>query len=440
MFTIDHGELFMTARDFALLELDSRRLPHWTTDAITRRPRVSQPPADPRDRALAEQIVTGVMKNLLLLEFLLEHYSQRKLKQIDQVLQKIAVIALYQLRFLDRIPPSAAVDQAVEQAKRFGRARGAGFINAVLRRATREQAPHLPDPQVDPASYARIALSHPPELFSRLQSLVGTADALTLCRHDNTEPPTIVRLLPGVSIESLQDGDITVQPHSQTGLYVVQSAKQPRLAEWARLGIAQVQDPTAASVVPEMPLARGQTVLDRCAGLGTKTLQLLERVGPDGKVVAIDPNERRCEGLRNIASARNLANLSIHSAAWLADLPDDAPSQFDAVLADVPCSNSGTFPRRPEARYFQRDRDLRSLEKLQLQILNDTASAVKPGGHLVYSTCSIWPEENERIIERFLASHPEFQIVSSRTTLPVGGNDPTLYHDGGYACTLVRTM
>src|SRR5260221_10902568 len=125
----------MTSRDFALRELDGRHLPHWPGKALKKvKPLV--PPADPRDLALAENIVIGVIKNLLQLQHLIQYYSGRSLKSIDEVVQKILAIALYQLRFLDRVPVSAAVDQAVEQTRRFGESRASGFVNAVLRKAT----------------------------------------------------------------------------------------------------------------------------------------------------------------------------------------------------------------------------------------------------------------------------------------------------------------
>ena len=133
----------MTARDYALSQLDQRRLPQWPTGLLKKKPggRRGSPPDDPRDLALADQIVAGVIKNLLLLQFLIEHHSGRRLKDVDVLVQKVLAIGLYQLRFLSRIPASAAVDEAVEQAKRFGRAKAAGFVNAVLRHATREGPP-----------------------------------------------------------------------------------------------------------------------------------------------------------------------------------------------------------------------------------------------------------------------------------------------------------
>src|SRR5207248_2962886 len=143
-------------------------------------------------------------------------------------------------------PASAAVDEAVEQTRRFGQSKAAGFVNAILRKATRDPSPPLP-PRNSPIEYARIVLSHPPELFTRLQRLFGVEDALRFCAHDQLEPPTTVRLSRGVDASALAAEGITVTPHEQSGMYVITGAKRAALAQWAIEGIAQVQDSTAAA-------------------------------------------------------------------------------------------------------------------------------------------------------------------------------------------------
>lgn len=423
------------ARDYALRELDARMLPGWRAGQVRRGPRGV--PDDPRDRGLGEQIIAGVVKNVLLLQHLISHYSGRSLRSVDPVAQKVLAIGLYQLRFLERIPPSAAVDEAVEQARRFGIGKAAGFINAVLRNATREPNPPLPS-RDDPAKYAEIVLSHPRPLFDRLVKLAGTKTALQICEHNNREPPTIVRLFPGHSIDELAGDGITPQPHEQAGMVVVAGARQATFAQWARAGIAQVQDPTAARVAEQLDLQPGQTVLDRCCGLGTKTIQLRQRIGDSGQVIAIDPNRRRIDGLRKLIAERGLTGVHPHKAAMLAELGDKVPQIYDRALIDAPCSNSGTFARRPEARYADSEQATRSLIALQDQILDDTAPHVRPGGLLIYSTCSIWPEENQARVEAFLSRHGDYERLSEDCTLPSLSEDPTRYRDGGYYAVLRR--
>lgn len=426
----------MTPRDFALRELDGRNLPHWPAGGL-KQTKSYGPPADPRDMALAENIVIGVTKNALLLQHLIQYYSERSLKSLDVVVQKILAIGLYQLRFLNRVPASAAVDQAVEQTRRFGESRASGLVNAVLRKATRDPSPKLPE-RNNAAEYARLVLSHPLELFQRLEKLLGTEDALRFCEHDQGEPPTIVRLAAEVGSESLVGDSITLEAHEQAGMYVVHGARRSHFADWAGRGIAQVQDPTSAAVVAHLNVQPGQTLLDRCCGLGTKTMQLREAIGESGRIVAIDPAEARCQGLGRLLEERRIKNVSVHRASWLRDLPELAEVKFDGALVDVPCSNSGVLARRAEARYFQTARALESLGKLQNDILIDTAPFIKTGGLLVYSTCSVWPEENGQRVEAFLRQNPSFELIDSRTTLPSLETGANRYRDGGFVAVLGR--
>jgi 16S rRNA (cytosine967-C5)-methyltransferase len=428
----------MNARDWALAELDERRLPGWSANALpTKRDR--SPPSDARDVGLAERITIGVIKNHALLLHLIESHSGRLLKQVDPLVQKILAVALYQLRFMDRIPASAAVDEAVEQCRRFSRARATGFVNAVLRNATRQPDVVLPDAHRDPDAHAAIGLSHPPELFRRLTRIMSIADALAFCRHDNAEPPTLVRLYRGVSADQLATEGVTIAPHEQRGLFVATGAKRAQIESWAREGLAQVQDATSAQAVAHMDLQPGQRVLDRCSGLGTKTLQMREHVGGDGTVVAVDPSPQRCAGLRAMLGARGIGNVTVHEVGMLRDVPSIAQGSFDRILIDAPCSNSGVLARRPEARYVQDDRSLRSRETIQRAILDDTAPYLAPGGLLVYSTCSVWPDENEDQVRTFIARQPEYELLSSRTVLPsFHERDPARYHDGGFVALLRR--
>lgn len=427
----------MSARDWALAELDRRRLPGWRSIA-SRRLHLVPPPGDPRDLALAEHIVVAVVKNLLHLRHLLQYHADRPLERIDPLVAKIVVIGLAQLRCMQRIPASAAVNEAVDQAKRFGRARAAGFVNVVLRNATRNADPPPPDPAADAERYAALVLSHPRELYRRLHREFGAARALEICRHNNSQPPTIVRLLKDVTSDRLVADGVTVSPHARPGMYVVEPARKTVLADWAARGIAQVQDPTAASVVEMLDIRPGQRILDRCAGVGTKTLQIREALGQSGQIVAVDPSAARLKLLADAAASRAIGNVTIVNTDMLGHPADGATAPFDRALVDVPCSNSGVLARRAEARYAQRDHDLRSLAKLQRQILFDTAPLIADGGLLLYSTCSIWPEENEHQVEWFARHFSEYAVEDSRLVLPGGANDPARYHDGGFVAVMRR--
>lgn len=421
----------MSARDYALFELDAKRLPGWEPGLLNH---PVHPPKDPRDRALADQISIGVVKNLLHLQHLLSKLANRSLRQVDPLVQKIAVVGLYQMRFLTRVPESAAVNEAVNQAKRLGRSQAAGFVNAVLRNAGRTDVAW--PARADAWEYAHLVLSHPPELFDRLTRIVGPADALRICEHDNAEPPTIVRLYPNRSAEDLAGSGATVTPHERDGFYVIDPARPALLADLAERFVAQVQDPTAALAVEHLDVRPGQAVLDRCAGLGTKTFQIAARLNPTDAILAMDPSEPRFRMLDGIVKRRHLRNIVVRQAGMMGDLDAADPTLFDRVLIDAPCSNSGVMARRPEARYHQDVASLQSLAKLQDRILGDTAGHLKPGGRLVYSTCSIWPEENQQRVASFLKAHPQFRLLEERTTLPSMETGPGKYHDGGYFAVL----
>lgn len=428
----------MNARDAALLRLDSVLLPGWPKDTLGGRFRGGPNPRDPRDVALAETIYVSTIKFHLLFRYLVRHYSSRRLAAVDLAVQKVLSIAFAQLRFVTRIPPAVVVDEAVEQCKRLRLGKASGFVNAVLRRAVAEPNPPLPD-ESDLRRHVEITLSHPFELYQRLERLVGREKALRLCRRHNDEPPTIVRLLPGKTIRDLRADGVTLTAHEQAGMVVVEGATRDVLADWSHGGIAQVQDPTAARVVDALDLADRQLVLDRCCGVGTKTLQIVERVRPDGAVVAMDSSAGRLRLLDEMARRRGvLACLRLRAGRTMAeaDLPGHG---FDRILIDAPCSNSGVLMRRPEARYRQSDRSIGAMRQIQLELLLDTLPALAPGGRLVYSTCSIWDEENGQVVRDALARRDDCRLVRVKTTLPSLSDEARQHHDGGFIAIIDRT-
>src|SRR5687768_2641260 len=159
-----------------------------------------------------------------------------------------------------------------------------------------------------------------------------------------------------------------------------------------------------------------------------------EAAGDSGSIIAIDPSEERCSILQRLAADRGINNIHIHRAG---SVPENV--KFSKILIDAPCSNSGVLARRPEARYAQDEKALKSLARLQDTILDDTAAALLPGGRMAYSTCSIWPEENTVRVEAFLSRHRDYRMLREQLTLPSIDSDPTRYHDGGYFAVLQRS-
>lgn len=426
------------ARDYALKRLDQKRLPGWQPLRLPRKFATTiNVPQDLRDLGLSEQIESGVVKNLLQLQYWTQVHSGRPLTKIHPLMQKILAIAIYQLRMLDRIPASAAVDEAVEQTKRFGLQHAAGFANAVLRKAARDRAAPLPA-EPDPQKKAMLWYSHPPELFDRLATLFGPTPALAICSHNNLQPPTTVRLAPGKSLTDIE-AVCPAQPHAQEGICILSSPDKSAIARLAQAGIAQVQDPTPAQVIVHAQLAPGVSILDRCCGVGTKTLQAWELLGSDAVIVAMDSSAQRCGILRSSLIARHINNVQVVQAEMFPNASADLPRGFQRILVDVPCSNSGVLARRPEARYSQSPKALEQLATLQKRIVTDAAKRLAPGGLLIYSTCSIWPEENQSVVEHLLHASTGLSLLDQQTTLPSCTDDPIHYHDGGFLAVLQRT-
>lgn len=425
------------ARDYALRRLDQKRLPGWLPLRLPRKfAQAINVPQDLRDLGLAEQIESGVVKNLLQLQYWTEVYSGRPLAKIHPLLQKILAMGIYQLRMLDRIPVSAAVDEAVEQAKRFGLQHAAGFANAVLRKAARERTSPLPE-EAEPRKKAMLWYSHPPELFDRLATVFGPTPALAICAHNNLHPPTTVRLAAGKSLADVV-AVCPAEPHSQEGMVILSSPDKSAIARLAQDAVGQVQDPTSAQVLTHANLMEGMSFLDRCCGVGTKTLQAWGYLGPTASIVAMDNSAERCAVLRSTLVARRISNVRVVQAEMFPNASADLPRGFDRILVDVPCSNSGVLARRPEARYSQSPKALEQLVTLQKRILTDAAKRLAPKGLLIYSTCSIWPEENQGVVENLLQTSTGLGVVEQQTTLPSCTDEPRNYHDGGYFAVIQR--
>jgi 16S rRNA (cytosine967-C5)-methyltransferase len=422
------------ARLAALWEIDQRPLPGWPARSMRRLRRFRL--SDPRDIDLAENITQGVIKQTLVLQRLATEYSGRSLAQIDVPLQKILAVAMYQLRSLSRVPTHAVVDDAVEQAKHAGLGSGSGFVNAVLRKAARDRAAGEAVQASDSAVRAEFETSVPREVFHRFAKLYGEAKALDLCNAVNREPPILARLIGDTTIEQLSLRGVEAVPHEQPRIVVLKNARQSELRELSDANLCQPQDATSAATVDHLGLKAGLRVLDRCCGRGTKTQQIVEQVGREATVVAMDPSADRLAQLRTMLDARSIKNVQVVNAGMVDALGPDA--EFDRVLVDAPCSNSGVFARRPEARYHQSRQHVARIVELQKRIVIDSAMAVASGGLLVYATCSVWPEENDGIVDAFLKRNERFTEVRRTSIEPCLSEDQTRYHDGGFVAVLQR--
>ena len=370
-------------------------------------------------RAFALELVGAVLRHKASLEWAVG----RCVKRMPQgELWAALLIGAAQLLVL-RVPDHAAIAETVQAAKPIGKS-AAAFVNAVLRRLQRERDTLAADLARQPA---HVRLNLPKALWTRWFRDLGP-DRATAVAESLAEPPrTVLRPLPpfppppGCEPHP-DDPDFFVVPHS-TRLDAL-----PGFAE----GHFVAQDPATRPAIDLLDLRPGQRVLDACAAPGGKTAQIAARLAPwpDGtRLVANEPNADRAETLRD-----TLRRCGFLDRIELSTLPaqDLTGGPFDRILLDVPCSNTGVLGRRPDARWAWTPTRLRRAADLQAQILEACAPLLAPGGRLVYSTCSIEPEEDTLQLQAFLTRHPDFTLLDSRLTLP------TPLHDGSFAAALTR--
>ncbi len=400
---------------------------------------------DPRDRALAGEIALGTLRWRNAIDHILSQVSSRPLSQISPPILDLLRAATYQIRWLDRIPGHAVVADTVTLTRTIGMPRGAGFVNAVLRAMTdgRRHAT-LPRLQLQNRSrvaertegtrgsreatlaYLSVTLSHPQWLAARWLDRHGLDAATAWMRFNNQAAPVTLRpnfdringpdLAAALGAHGVETIPARLAPH---GLIV--RTGDPRATPLAAEGAFVIQDEASQLIVELAAPPPGSTVLDLCASPGNKTTGLAgpapalsdvasgQKHRSPGLVVACDLRPHRVALLNATRARLHLANVAVVRLDATAPLPFDAP--FDRILLDAPCSGLGTVRRDPDIKWRRTPADLPRFADQQLAMLQRAAACVRPGGRLVYSTCSSEPEENEEIVERFLERHASFEQV-----------------------------
>jgi 16S rRNA (cytosine967-C5)-methyltransferase len=347
-----------------------------------------------RDRGLATELVYGVLRTEKYLEGRLSNFG--KIKTSDRILFSHLLVAAYQLEFLDRIPPHAAVGEAVTLVRELRGQRVAGFCNAILRRlanAGREK---------DLAS--AVFDSQPSWLKKRLSRDVGEEEARAVV-HSGTAVAPFLRVVEAPRSEEFQrwlDAN-TEQCESAPQAYRYTGGGDPRKCVWYTKGAFVVQELGAQLVGRALGALRGESILDACAGRGQKTSLLVEQVGLSGRVVATDLHEHKVVALRD-----EMARLGLHAEALIWDWTEPAPPElrgaFDRVFVDAPCTGVGTLRRRPEIARRLGPGDPERLGELQYLICQNAAACLRPNGLLVFATCSLLREETSAVVERLRAA------------------------------------
>ena len=395
----------MGARETALRALITCRRQEGWSNAVLKNT-IARDRLDPRDAALATRLCYGVLQNRGKLDFYLKQLLKGRLKDLHPATRDILHLGLYQLLEMDRIPDSAAVNEAVSLAKKYGKQQG--LVNAVLRNAVRSR-----ESLVEPVSYAD-RFSHPEELISLLKANVPKGTLEGILKADNAAPETVVQVnLTRVTSRDLLDrlaGEgVEARPHSWMEDCLVLSAtgnleKLPSFLE----GLFYVQDPASRLSVrcARLPKEGGIRLLDCCSAPGGKSFAAAIAMGGRGQIRSCDIHPHKIALIENGARRLGLTNIragvqdaSVFNPEW-----EDA---FDVVLADVPCSGLGIIRKKPDIRY-RNLKETEALPALQGAILSNQAGYVKKGGVLMYSTCTILKRENEQVVEAFLEAHPDF--------------------------------
>ncbi len=408
----------------------------------------------PADKSLATELVYGVLRRRSRLERALEPLAARGLDTLDPSVRTALRLGAYQILFLDRVPAYAAVDDAVEAAKRAGGRGVAGFTNAVLRKLARTGEPPLPDASRDPAGYLIAACGFPAWLVELLLA-ERPADAVAFGASAGEPAPVTLRAnRAGVTCDELRLKLAAERPSaSLTPSPIAPDALDARhldaLAGTAafRSGLFTVQDAGAQIVAELCGAAPGERILDACAGVGGKTAHLADLSGDGADIDALDVAADKLDDARAMARRLGLRRASFAAADLTRPLADPSP-RYHRILLDAPCSGLGVLRRHPELLLRRTAADLDGLATQQLRMLEVIAPALRPGGLLTYAVCTFDRRECEDVVAAFLRAHPDFAIEPapaaggrvdwSRLVEPSGAVRTWPHRDGADAFFAVR--
>ncbi len=378
-----------------------------------------------RDRALLTELTYGTLRWRGKIDARLNLYSRRGLKDTDPFIRNLLRVAFYQLLFLDKIPDHASVHEAVELAKAYGGDSIAGFVNAVLRNLLREKnRTVVPKPGDDWQAALAAEHSHPQWLVKRWIGYFGREEAEAFMRANNQIAPLVLRVNSCrtdretmLALLSKHGIDAVATRWSPAGIWVKSRSPVDRLPGFQE-GLLQVQGEASQLVSYLLAPRKGERILDACAAPGGKTTHIAELMADSGELMALDKSERGIEKIRENAARLGLASPRHARADVSRPLPAEYCRPYDRILVDAPCSGLGTLRSHPEIKWHRNESDIKRLGQLQKNMLDQIANYLKPGGVLVYSTCTLSGDENENVIKDFLEHHKAFVLENAAGYLP----------------------
>ncbi len=372
-----------------------------------------------QDKNLCHAIVFGVLRHRNYLDFIIQTFSNTKIARMDLSVLYILRMAVFQLRFLDRVPDFAAINTAVDLAKAQGGKKIAGFVNAVLRNAARGfDSLVWPDQHKNLVEHISVVHSIPLWLAQRWLDRYGPDTTLELCRAVNRIPPVTLRTntlktsraeLGRLLTDAGHKIDFT--PFSPDGILLAGAGIHVEDLTGFASGLFQIQDEAAQLVSRILDPQKEETILDACAGLGGKSLHLAQLMENTGQITAVDTEETKLAQLSSEAQRLGITSVETQVLDLLKADISDFPKFFDRVLVDAPCTGLGVLRRNPDAKWERSVQDIQRMAARQKRLLNRAANLVKPGGTLVYAVCSCEKEENEAVIAAFLKARKDYALV-----------------------------
>lgn len=377
-----------------------------------------------QDRRFVTELVYGVIKAGDTLDWILRRYCNRPLKKIPAMVREILRLGVYQIFYLDRVPASAACNTAVELTKKYSHQGTVKFVNAVLRTAVREpKRAEFPSGKGKVAEGLALAMQHPYWLVKKWLKEFGYAETKALCEFNNQQPVLSVRTNTLRTsrhelIKELQAAGAVAEPSAWTpeGVIITKHGALDKLTALQE-GLCQVQDESSMLVAHVLAPKPDEFIIDCCSAPGGKTTHIASLMQDKGRIVASDIYEHKLARIEENAARLGISSIETE----LLDarkIGEEYREMADRVLVDAPCSGLGVLRRKPDARWNKSTAEIAALPALQLEILASAAKALKSGGVLVYSTCTIEASENKQVVTEFLAQHKEFSLDFTGKYLP----------------------
>ncbi|MNK08726.1 Ribosomal RNA small subunit methyltransferase B [compost metagenome] len=372
------------------------------------------------DAGLATELVYGTISRLSTIDYFLDQFVAKGLKKLQPWVRNLLRLSFYQLHYLDRIPSHAAVNEAVNIAKKKGHQGISGMVNGVLRNVLRRKDELKLPEGLPPVKRIALEYAYPEWMVGRWIKQYGEQEAEAICRANNEPPSVSVRVnRTKISRDELmkemqaQGLDAQASEVSEDGI-IVRSGGNMALTDWYRQGYLSIQDESSMLVAAAVDPLPGMRILDCCAAPGGKSCHIAEKLDGEGEIIANDVHPHKAKLIEDQAARLELNTVRATTGDALQLSSQYPPESFDRILLDAPCSGLGVIRRKPDLKWAKQPEDIDEISELQVKLLDEVAGLLKPGGILVYSTCTVEKRENELVVKAFLDKHSEFSEASDQ--------------------------